>query len=123
MRKQKDKSRFAWPGNEAILHQRFSEKSRPAHHRVSLGPYAFIKGWLVAFAVWFIISLVVAIVDSFSSQTSLAFSLWGVVLLVSFIVAVLIGTPAALVLGLLLRPMRRQWTHVLVSAQGSRCSR
>ncbi|MET3922731.1 hypothetical protein ABIB26_003692 [Arthrobacter sp. UYEF20] len=118
MHRQEEEPRFVWPGNDEILHRRHSAKPRRAHHRVTLGAYAFIKGWLVSFGAWFAFSLLVTIIDSFSSQTSLAWSLWGVVLLFSFFIAVLIGAPAALVLSLLLRPVRRQWIHVLAFGAG-----
>jgi hypothetical protein len=72
----------------------------------------------VSFGAWFAFSLLVTIIDAPASPTSVAWSFWGVVLLFSFFIDMLIGAPAALVLGLLLRPVRRQWIHVLVFIAG-----
>ncbi|MCG2622187.1 hypothetical protein LVY72_09680 [Arthrobacter sp. I2-34] len=68
----------------------------------------------MSFGVWLVFSLLVTIIASLSSPGSQAWSYWGVVVLFSLFTAVLIGAPAALILGLLLRPVRRQWLHVLV---------
>jgi hypothetical protein len=52
------------------------------------------------------------------SPSSAALSFWALVLMVSFFFAVLLGAPFALVLSLLLRPVRPQWIHVLAFATG-----
>ncbi|MGW6174452.1 hypothetical protein ACWF5H_13270 [Arthrobacter sp. NPDC055138] len=109
---------FEWPNNEEILRRRYGAKPRPANHRAVLNRYAFFKGWLLAFGSWFVISLTVSIIDTVISPGSAALSLWGLVLMGSFFFAALLGAPVALILAALLRPVRRQWIHVLVFTAG-----
>ncbi|MGM0929259.1 MAG: hypothetical protein ACQEXN_06090 [Actinomycetota bacterium] len=110
--------RFEWSDNNEILRRRYGAKPRPANHRVVLNRYAFFKGWLLAFGSWFVFSLVLSIIDTVISPSSAALSFWGLVLMVSFLFAALLGAPFALVLSLLLRPVRQQWIHVLVFTAG-----
>lgn len=114
MNSKRDGKAFVWPGNDAILQRRYGVKPRSDNVRVRLGLYAFIKAWVVTFGVWFIISLLVALVDSLTSPYSIALSIWAGTLFFSFFIAVLIGTPIAMVLESALRPVRQQWIHVLV---------
>ena len=118
MQPEEQRRRFEWPDNDEILRRRYGAKPRPAHHLAVLGRYAFFKGWLVAFGSWFVFSLTVSIIDTVLSPASAALSLWGLVLMGSFFFASLLGAPFALVLSLLLRPVRRQWIHVLVFVGG-----
>ena len=118
MQPEEQRRRFEWPDNDEILRRRYGAKSRPAHHRVILGRYAFIKGWLVAFGSWFMFSLTVSIIDTVISPDSTALNFWGLALMFSFFFAVFLGAPFALVLSALLRPVRRQWIHVLAFAAG-----
>ncbi|MFT4469692.1 hypothetical protein ACMX2H_07230 [Arthrobacter sulfonylureivorans] len=118
MQPEEQRRRFEWPDNEEILRRRYGAKPRPANHRVVLGSYAFVKGWLVAHGSWFAFSLTVSIIDTVISPDSAALSFWGLALMVSFFFAALLGAPVALALAALLRPLRRQWIHVLVFAVG-----
>ena len=110
--------RFVPPDNNEILRRRYGGKERPSHHRVILGRYAFIKGWLVAVGAWFAISLVLSIIDQLSSPNSAALNFWGLMLTIGLFFAAALGAPFALLLGMLLRPVRRQWVHVLAFAAG-----
>ncbi|TJY68896.1 hypothetical protein E4J89_13555 [Arthrobacter sp. CAU 1506] len=118
MQPEEQRRRFEWPDNEEILRRRYGAKPRPANHRVVLGSHAFFKGWLVAFGSWFAFSLTISIIDTVVSPDSAALSFWGLALMVSFFFAALLGAPAALAVAALLRPVRRQWIHVLVFAVG-----
>jgi hypothetical protein len=118
MQPEEQRRRFEWPDNGEILRRRYGAKPRPANHRAVLDRYAFIKGWLVAFGAWFVFSLTVSIIDTVVSPDSAALGIWGLVLMGSFFFAALLGAPFALVLGLLLRPVRQQWIHVLVFTAG-----
>jgi hypothetical protein len=115
---EEQRHRFEWPDNDGILRRRYGAKPRPAHHRAVLTRYAFFKGWLLAFGSWFVFSLTISIIDTVISPDSAALSFWGLVLMGSFFFAALLGAPFALLLGLLLRPVRRQWIHVLAFAAG-----
>jgi hypothetical protein len=118
MQPEEQRRRFEWPKNDEILRRRYGAKPRPANHRVVLNRYAFFKGWLLAFGSWFAFSLTVSIIHTVISPGSAALSFWGLVLMGSFFFAAFLGAPLALVLSLLLRPIRRQGIHVLVFAAG-----
>lgn len=92
--------------------KRYGRKPVPGHHRVTFGLLAFAKGWAVTFAVWALITLGIGILGSLGAGNGAAVDYWGLLLMASLIVAVFIGTPVALIFGLLLRSVRRQWVHV-----------
>lgn len=90
--------------------------------RIVLGNLALIKGWFVATALWLGLVTVVyllASLDPFATRSEQASDInalgfWLTLMIWGGAGALLLGGPLAVVLGLLLRPVRRQWIHVAV---------
>ena len=88
--------------------------------RIVLGNLALIKGWFVATALWLGAATAVYIAAAIfvgrgePPPDINAFGFWLVLMVWGGAGALLLGGPLALVLGLLLRPVRRQWIHVAV---------
>ncbi|WP_157884169.1 hypothetical protein [Arthrobacter alpinus] len=110
----KNEDEFFWQGNNVVLASRRPGQEPLGHHRARLGRRTFVKGWVVAFGFWSLVSITFALIDSLTSTASWVLSLWAIMLMGSFFVAVLVGTPLALLVEYVLRPVDRQWIHVLV---------
>lgn len=87
--------------------------------RVVLGNYALIKGLAVATGLWLAAATFLYVVLLFQGQEQPGsdfnpFGLWLFMMVVFGGLSLLVGVPMGLVLGLLLRPVRRQWIHVAV---------
>ncbi|QWQ36193.1 MULTISPECIES: hypothetical protein [Arthrobacter] len=88
--------------------------------RIVLGNLALIKGWFVATALWLGLVTVVYIVAAILAGRDEpawdmeAFMFWLALMTWGAGGALLLGGPLAVVLGLLLRPVRGQWIHVVV---------
>ncbi|GAA4381137.1 hypothetical protein [Paeniglutamicibacter cryotolerans] len=91
---------------------RYGSRPVPGHFRVTFGLFAFAKGWAVTYIAWAALTLLISIASSLAAGDDSAVDFWGLVLAFSLFIAVFIGTPVALVFGLLLRVVRRQWVHV-----------
>ncbi|NKX52876.1 hypothetical protein HER39_20325, partial [Arthrobacter deserti] len=84
-------------------------------HRVIFGPGAFAVGFLATVATISVAVLAISLAGSpyrgphLSSTVFMAF----VVFLYAGAIGLVIGAPLAFALGLLLRPVRAQWLHVL----------
>ncbi|MCC3268742.1 hypothetical protein MUG94_16640 [Arthrobacter gengyunqii] len=99
------------------------EENLPAEKsRIALGNLALIKGWFVATALWLGAVTVVYLLtslDPFAARSEQASDInalgfWLMLMIWGGAGALLLGGPLAVVLGLLLRPVRRQWIHVAV---------
>lgn len=89
----------------------------PAAGRVVLGNYGLIKGVLVAGGLWLAAATALFIVLSVQEPAEPApdvslFGLWLYLMALFGGLSLLVGFPVGVVLGLLLRPVRRQWIHV-----------
>lgn len=99
-----------------LLRQRYGEKPGLDGGRVVLGLHAFVKGWIVTFGIWSVVTLLVAVADEIASPGSWALTAWGLIVMVSFLIALFVGSPVALLLALILRQVRKQLLHVVAFA-------
>jgi hypothetical protein len=85
-------------------------------HRVTFGPLAFFTGFFVTIAAFSLTLMLISIAGGTFSwrQVWSTFGMAFVVLLYAAGIGLIIGAPIAFLLGLALRPVRRQWVHVLV---------
>lgn len=87
-------------------------------HRVVLGAYAFIKGWLIATSLWVGLLLFLVVVlygvpaARDGTDTGYVWGLLGMGVFYGFGVALVFAAPLAWVLAYLLRPVRNQWVHI-----------
>ncbi|WP_157370989.1 MULTISPECIES: hypothetical protein [unclassified Arthrobacter] len=85
---------------------------------VVLGPFAFIKGWLIAVVLWVaglcIVQVTQEIISSRQADGGANFVPGMIMMLVvyGFGTALLVATPLAALLAFLLRPVQNQWLHV-----------
>ena len=111
-----DQRRDERPDHAGILRRRYGARPGLDGGCVVLGLHAFVKGWIVAFGVWSVVTLLVAVADEIASPASWALTAWGLTIMVSFFVALFLGSPVALLLAVVLRGVRKQWLHVLAFA-------
>ena len=87
--------------------------------RVVLGNYGLIKGVAVAAGLWLAAATVLYVVlllqepEQPGSEVN-PFGMWLFLMVMFGGLSLLVGIPVGLVLGLLLRPVGRQWIHVAV---------
>lgn len=83
-----------------------------------LGPFAFIKGWLISVTLWVGTLCTVLVAQELASSApyetgeNYALGLAVTVLWWGFGIALVVAAPLGRVLGLLLRPVQNQWLHV-----------
>jgi hypothetical protein len=84
-------------------------------HKVLFGPGAFAVGFLTTVAAFSLAVLVISMAGSPYGGLHLSSTVFMglVVFLYSAAIGLVIGAPIAFALGLLLRPVRAQWLHVL----------
>lgn len=87
--------------------------------RVVLGNYGLFKGLAVAaglwLAAWTVLYVVLLLQEPKQSGSEVnPFGMWLFAMTMFGGLSLLVGIPVGLVLGLLLRPVRRQWIHVAV---------
>ena len=88
----------------------------PAGSRIVLGNYGLFKGIAVATGLWLAAATVVytiGLLQPGAGETS-PFRMWLFMMVAFGGLSLLVGIPLGLVLGLLLRPVRRQGIHVAV---------
>lgn len=93
-------------------------KLSPQNGRVVLGNYGLIKGIAVATGLWLAAATVLYVVLLFQEPVQPGsdfnpFGMWLFMMAIFGGLCLLVGVPVGLVLGLLLRPVRRQWIHVV----------
>jgi hypothetical protein len=84
-------------------------------HKVIFGPGAFAVGFLTTVAVFSVAVLAISLTGSPYGQLHLSSTVFMglVVFLYAAAIGLVIGAPIAFALGILLRPVRAQWLHVL----------
>lgn len=91
----------------------------PKPGRVVLGNYGLIKGIAVATSLWLAGATVLYIVLLMQEPVQPGsdvnpFGMWLVMMAIFGGLSLLVAVPVGVVLGLVLRPVRRQWIHVAV---------
>ncbi|MCG2622816.1 hypothetical protein LVY72_12985 [Arthrobacter sp. I2-34] len=84
-------------------------------HRVIFGPGAFAVGFLSTAAVFSVAVLAISLVGSPYGELHLSSTVFMGLVVFLYVAAIglVLGAPIAFALGMLLRPVRAQWLHVL----------